>query len=144
MPYAILRFAKRKAGAVSAINKHNERTKEAYKSNPDIDIAKNDFNYHLIKAQQSYRKEINQRIEKAGCKTRRDSVVMVETLITASPEFMISLSSSDQRLYFQQAFDFMKDKIGEENIISATVHMDEKTPHMHLSFVRGAVFRLRG
>ena len=37
MPYAILRFQKRKAGSVAACERHNERKKEAYKSNPDID-----------------------------------------------------------------------------------------------------------
>ena len=38
MPYAILRFQKRKAGGVAACERHNERKKEAYKSNPDIDM----------------------------------------------------------------------------------------------------------
>lgn len=40
MPYAILRFAKRKDGAVSAVGRHIERKKEDYKSNPDIDIGR--------------------------------------------------------------------------------------------------------
>ncbi len=38
MSYAILRFQKRKAGGVAACERHNERKKEAYKSNPDIDM----------------------------------------------------------------------------------------------------------
>src|SRR5659263_406375 len=134
MPYAILRFAKRKAGAVSAVDRHNERKKEAYKSNPDIDLKRCSDNYHLIKPELNYRKEINRRIEQAGCKTRRDSVMMVETLITANPEFMQSLSSPEQKEYFNLAFNFIAEKIGQQNIVSATVHMDEKTPHMHLSF----------
>ena len=37
--------------------------------------------------------------------------------------------------YFNRAFDFLKERVGEENIISAVVHMDEKTPHLHLCFV---------
>lgn len=134
MPYAILRFQKRKAGGVSAIERHNERKKEAYKSNPDIDLARIKDNYHLVRPPTTYRKEINRLIEQAGCKVRRDSVVMVETLITASPDFMLALSPPEQREYFERAFTFISEKIGQQNILSATVHMDEKTPHMHLSF----------
>ena len=47
MPYAILRFQKRKAGSVAACERHNERKKEAYKSNPDIDMERSKHNYHL-------------------------------------------------------------------------------------------------
>ena len=134
MPYAILRFQKRKAGGVNAIERHNERKKEAYKSNPDIDLARVKENYHLIRPPSTYRKEINRLIDQAGCRVRRDSVVMVETLITASPKFLSALSPPEQREYFKLAFSFISGKIGQQNIISATVHMDEKTPHMHLSF----------
>ena len=59
---------------------------------------------------------------------------MVETLITASPEFMSKLSEEEKREYFERAVEFMKSEIGEDRIISAVVHMDEKTPHMHLAF----------
>jgi len=129
-----MRFQKKKAGGVSACCNHNERLKQAYKSNPDIDPAKSHLNYRLVQPQCNYRRAVSQLIAAAGCKTRRDSTVMVETLVTASPEFMGALKPAVQREYFQRAFDFIKEKIGEENIIAATVHMDEKTPHMHLSF----------
>jgi len=134
MPYPILRFEKKKMGGVAAADKHNERKKESYKSNPDIDRERSIQNYHLIKPEQTYRKEINRRIAAAGCKVRSNSTVMVETLITASPEFMEKLSPPQQREYFNLAFEFMSGKVGKDRIIAATVHMDEKTPHMHLSF----------
>jgi len=134
MPYAILRFAKRKAGGVTANYAHNERKKEVYKSNPDIDIERIPLNYHLAEPQQTYKNEVNRIITAAGCKARSNSTVMVETLITASPEFMNDLPKKEQQEFFNRAFDFMAEKIGKENIISAVVHMDEKTPHMHLSF----------
>ena len=44
MPYAILRFKKRKAGSIASCERHNERKKEAYKSNADIDINKSENN----------------------------------------------------------------------------------------------------
>jgi septal ring factor EnvC (AmiA/AmiB activator) len=59
---------------------------------------------------------------------------MVETLITASPEFINTMSKHEQREYFSCALAFMESKIGKENIIAAVVHMDERTSHMHLSF----------
>ena len=134
MPYAILRFQKKKSGGVSACYSHNERKKEAYKSNPDIDTSRKPENYHFVMPKQTYLREVKHMIAAAGCKTRKDSTVMVETLITASPEFMTALPPSQQREYFTRAFDFMSSKIGKDNIIAAVIHMDEKTPHMHLSF----------
>ena len=84
MPYAILRFQKRKAGGVAACERHNERKKEAYKSNPDIDMERSKNNYHLVAPPKyTYKKEINRKVAEAGCRTRKDSVMMVETLITA-------------------------------------------------------------
>ena len=98
MPYAILRFQKRKAGGVAACERHNERKKEAYKSNPDIDMERSKNNYHLVKPPRyTYKKEINHMVAEAGCRTRKDSVMMVETLITASPEFMNSLPPEDRK-----------------------------------------------
>ena len=136
MPYAILRFQKRKAGGVAACERHNERKKEAYKSNPDIDMGRSKNNYHLVPPPRyTYKKEINRKVAEAGCKVRRDSVMMVETLITASPEFMNSLPPTEQKEYFTMALNFIAERVGKQNILSAVVHMDEKTPHMHLCFV---------
>ena len=135
MPYAILRFAKKKAGAVAACERHNERKKEKYVSNPDIKMDRTADNYHIVKPKNfTYNKACKQLIKERGCKERENSIRMVETLITASPEFLAELSLQEQREYFTRAVNFMADKIGSRNIISAVVHMDEKTPHMHLSF----------
>ena len=136
MPYAILRFQKRKAGGIAACERHNERKKEAYKSNPDIDMERSKNNYPLVPPPRyTYKKEINRMVAEAGCKVRKDSVLMVETLITASPEFMNSLPPEEQKAYFTMALDFLAERVGRQNILSAVVHMDEKTPHMHLCFV---------
>ena len=134
MAYAILRFAKRKGGAAKAIAAHNERTKEEYASNPDIDKSRIAQNYHLVTPRWSYEQEIKHRIQMAGCRVRRDSVKFVDTLVTVSPEFA-KAHEAEMPEYFNRAFDFLKERVGEENIFSAVVHMDEKTPHMHLCFV---------
>ena len=134
MAYAILRFAKHKGGASKALSAHHERTKEIYASNPDIDKNRTMQNYHLIAPRWSYGQEIRHRIRMAGCRVRKDSVKFVDTLVTVSPEFA-RVHEAEMPEYFNRAFDFLKERVGEENIISAVVHMDEKTPHMHLCFV---------
>ena len=134
MAYTILRFAKQKGGAARSIDAHHERTKEEYASNPDIDKSRIAQNYHLVTPRWSYEQEIKHRIQMAGCRVRRDSVKFVDTLVTVSPEFA-KAHEAEMPEYFNRAFDFLKERVGEENIISAVVHMDERTPHLHLCFV---------
>ncbi len=133
--YGILRFAKYKGPEISNIEAHNERKKEKYASNPDIDNSRGNLNYHLIEPVGKYRAESNRLIEEYGCRTRKDSVRVVEVLITATPEFFKGKKKSEIRAYFQTALEFIKKYQDSETIFSAVVHMDEKTPHMHLSFV---------
>ena len=130
--HAILRFAKHKAGPAGALEAHHERTKEQYASNPDIDTSKSKDNFHIIRPVQRYRREIDSRIKAAGCRTRKDSTMFVDTLITASPEFFTGRSRQEVQAYFTEAVAFMEKKVGRGNIFSAVVHMDEKTPHLHL------------
>ena len=132
--HAILRFNKHKAGPAGALEAHHERAKEKYASNPDIDVTRSKDNFHIIQPTQRYRQEINSRIKAAGCKTRKDSTMFVDTLITASSEFFVGRSRKDIQAYFTEAVVFMEQKIGRGNIFSAVVHMDEKTPHLHLCF----------
>lgn len=51
----------------------------------------------------------------------------MDTLITASPEFFKGKSTKETKEFFQKAGDFLIDRVGRENTISAVVHMDEKT-----------------
>ena len=134
MAYAILRFAKHKGGASKALSAHHERTKDSYASNPDIDLSRAAQNFHLVTPRWSYEQEIRHRIQTAGCRVRKDSVKFVDTLVTVSPEFA-KAHEAEMPEYFRRAFDFLKERVGEENIFSAVVHMDETTPHMHLCFV---------
>ena len=133
--YGILRFHKYKGPEIGQIEAHNERTKEKYASNPDIDPARKHLNYNLLPPPPKYRAEAERQIREAGCRTRKDSVRLVETLITASPEFFQNKSQQEIRAYFERALEFMKTKQNPDTFVSAVVHMDEKTPHMHLCFV---------
>ena len=133
--YAILRFAKYKGPTLSRIEAHNERTKDAYASNPDIKVELSKHNFHPVVPDGKYRDISNRVIRKAGCRVRKDSVTAVEALITASPEFFEKKSRKEIREFFDYAVEFMKSKQREDTYISAVVHVDEKTPHMHLCFV---------
>ena len=133
--YAILRFAKYKGPEIGHIESHNERTKEKYASNPDVDTARSHRNFHLVTPQRKYRAEAEKQIAEAGCRTRSDSVRVVEALVTASPEFFNGKKKIEVKAYFQEALDFIREHQDPKTIISAVVHMDEKTPHMHLCFV---------
>ena len=109
--YAILRFAKYKGPEIGHIEAHNERTKEKYASNPDVDTSRSHLNFQLVSPERKYRAEAEKQIAEAGCRTRSDSVRVVEAL------------------------GFIQEHQDPKTIISAVVHMDEKTPHMHLCFV---------
>ena len=76
--YGILRFKKYKGPAISPIEAHNERTKEQYASNPDIDTDRSRYNLHLVQPQGRYREEADRMIAAAHCRVRKDSVRVVE------------------------------------------------------------------
>ena len=133
--YAIMRFAKYKGPEITNIEAHNERRKEKYASNPDIDLSRSKHNFHRIEPPQRYRAEAERQISAAGCRTRKDSVRVVEVLFTATPEFFKGKKPPEIRQYFEETLRFFEQYQSKETIISAVVHMDEKTAHMHLSFV---------
>ena len=133
--HAILRFEKHKGNPARPLEAHHERQKEQYASNPDIDTSRSKYNFHIVKPEGRYYHFIQNRIEQAGCRTRKDSTRFVDTLVTASPEFFKGKSPKEIQAFFQRAADFLIGRVGRENIVSAVVHMDEKTPHLHLTFV---------
>lgn len=134
-PYAIFRLMKHHAPVVTPMEAHHERMKESYKSNKQIDPERTPLNYHIIEPQGRYRQIANRQVREAGCRTRKDNVLTMEALITASPEFMKERTEEELRKFFELAVEFMKTKQDPATFISAVVHMDESSPHMHLTFV---------
>ena len=133
--YAILRMEKRKLGAVTGICNHHERLKEQYKSNPDIDPERTHLNYHIHQPKDKYRPLVLKRIKEAGTKRRSNSVVLQDCLATASPDWINELPYEKQQEFFNHAYQYFVKTFGEQNILSAVVHMDEANPHMHICFV---------
>lgn len=139
MSYSIIRMQKMKSTAIKGIQFHNQREKES-ETNPDINKADSHLNYDLINGQKQidYTEKINQVIEDnvtSGKKIRKDAVRLAEFLITSDKEFFEKISPQEQKRYFETAHEFLAERYGEKNLIYATVHHDEKTPHMHVGFV---------
>lgn len=135
MGYGICRVQKVKAAAVGSMQYHNDRLPGEH-SNPNIDHSKRGDNAEFIK-HGSYRAEVNDRIErfrKSERKVRKDAVVLVEGVMTASPEFFEGKSRDEVMAFFRDGFDFVKSEVGEGNMVHFTVHMDESTPHAHFGF----------
>ena len=127
--HAILRFEKHKGNPARPLEAHHERQKDKYASNPDIDTSRSKYNFHIVKPEGRYYHFIQNRIEQAGCRTRKDSTRFVDTLITASPEFFKGKSPKEIQAFFQRAADFLIGRVGRENIVSAVVtHGRENAP----------------
>lgn len=134
--YGIIRMQKFKIADAQGIQKHNQRQGKS-KSNPDINYEKFNQNYDLLNDENlKYETEIKERIsERVKRKPRANSVVLSEFMVTASPEFMDSLSEDEQKKYFEQSLGFIRERYGNENTLYAVVHNDEKTPHMHVGII---------
>jgi hypothetical protein len=127
------------ASAVAGMQIHNRREKEHSNSNPDIDHSRSSENYALVDTpSKSYNVLADERIEKGytGKKAiRKDAVKVVEGLFTSDSEFFKGKSLPEQKKFFSDCLNWAENRFGKENIIAATVHMDEATPHLHVDFV---------
>ena len=128
---------KYKRQEVSPVEEENERNETYQASNPQIDSSRTHLNYHIIYPMKSYMEIINGRLSELELKRkiRSDAILMNSFIVTSDGEFFKGLNPWEQREFFQDCAEFFSNKYGEENMISAIVHMDETTPHMHLNFI---------
>lgn len=136
MSYCIMRLEKRKANNITGMQIHNDRATENH-SNEDINKELSHLNYDLIECP-SYKKKINEELEKrykVNKSLRKDATLGVEVIFTSDKDFFDKLTPEQERLYFEKSLEFLKEFAGEKNIISATVHKDETTPHLHAVFM---------
>lgn len=139
MSYLVARMQKMKAGNLGGAYKHNERIFSNH-SNKDIDTSRSHLNYELTDRDRSvsYEKQIKSYIEENKTSkraTRSDAVLCDEWIVTSDSQFFERLDSQETREFFETAKDFFAERYGLENIAYASVHLDEKTPHMHLGIV---------
>lgn len=137
MSYLVLHMDKLKKEAIRGIQSHNRRERES-RSNPDIDYDRSSANYELHDpASTNYAEAIQRRIDalQLAKAVRKDAVRMCGLIVTSDSTFFQSLSPEDTRRFFEESKAFLMDFVGAENVVSAMVHMDEKTPHMHFFHV---------
>lgn len=105
----------------------------------DIDKARIPLNYDLVNQEDiNYLERVKTIIEANRASKRairKDATVYCECIISSDSAFFENLTEDKQKEFFKSSLDYLKNKIGEEFIISANVHMDETTPHMHVGFV---------
>ena len=138
MSYAIIRNTKYKRENLKGIFRHNERRNKNY-SNENIDKEKSYLNYSLKSPQYSYEKEIDRIKEKYNLKGQIKTVsnIACEYIITSDHDYFERIGEEETKRYFETAYKFVAEykELGEQYIMSAKVHMDEQTPHMHLVFL---------
>jgi hypothetical protein len=137
MKYAIIHMMKHTRYAVTGMQIHNRREKESH-TNKDIRRDKTHLNYHIKGGEGSYLSLIDKRlneIPKPDKKYRSDAIYAAEFIITASPEYMATLTEGEKKRYFRTAVEFIENRYGKENTLWASVHNDEANPHMHCGII---------
>lgn len=130
--YAIMRGEKRKTGDVRGIVAHIARNQET----PNADPKKRHLNYAVVGPEWDDYQGIHDAIEGLTPKKyRKDAVRAIEYIVSASPEWFEQNSDKQAALYFERAVDWFQDEFGTQNVVSAVVHNDESSPHMHILVV---------
>ena len=125
--FCVMNIQKRKKTDIGGIQKEATRTAAEYNNQvqPGMDI----FNVNLIQSN-NWMQDIQAEIDQAGAKTRSNSVVALDAIYTASGDFFKGKSNEENDQFFRDCLEFHQRKFG--HVISAVIHYDETTPHMHI------------
>ena len=125
--YCIMRMEKRKKQDISGLQREATRTATEYNNlvTPGMDV----YNQELVHSD-DWLTDIQHEIDVAGAKARSNSVVGLDTIYTASKDFFKLHDHQTIDRYFQDCLSFHRHRYG--HIVSAIVHYDEQTPHMHV------------
>ena len=138
MSYAIIRNEKYTRSSLMGIYRHNERKNTSY-TNKNINHQNTYKNYAIKKCDTNYLKKFDQIRQENNLKgwIKKNSNVVCEYIITSDSEYFNSIGEEETQRFFKTAFNFVKSykNLGEKYIISANVHLDEETPHLHLVFI---------
>lgn len=125
--FCIMRTEKRKRTDLGGIQKENTRTATEYnnKVSPGMDILN-----VTLRESNNWLRDIDNEIKTAGARTRSNSVLALDTLYTASSEFFQGKTNEESDTFFRDCLKFHERHFG--HIISAVIHYDETTPHLHV------------
>ena len=138
---------------LAQIGSHNKREKKAYKSNKDIKLELTKNNIELVPLTEKYvkgfklkvkdyEKEHNERMKPERPERKKTfnemlnkskSVVADELLFTATHKFFDNMGKDEIMRWADTCMDFVYNDLGytKEQVLHATIHMDELTPHIH-------------
>ena len=138
MSYAIVRNEKLTRAEINGKGTHNDRKAKNH-TNKDIDPTRTHLNYYIKKNEPTYTKKFDKYLKgnNLQCHLRSNSIIMCQMVFTCDQAFFDKIGEKETKRYFDECYKFICDykNLGEKNIISAVVHLDEGAPHMHLMFV---------
>lgn len=138
MSYAIVRNEKLTRAEVNGKGTHNDRKAKNH-TNKDINPTKTHLNYYIKKNELTYTQEFDKYLKENNLKghLRNNSIIMCQMIFTSDQVFFDKIGEKETKRYFDECYKFICNykNLGEKNIISAVVHLDEGVPHMHLMFV---------
>ena len=138
MSYAIIRNEKLTRVESYGAYVHNDRKAKNH-SNRDIDPTRTHLNFYCKENELTYIREFDRMKEEYDLKgnLRKNSIIMCQMMITSDNEFFNKIGLEETKRYFRESYNFVCNykNLGERNIVSAAVHLDETTPHMHLVFI---------
>lgn len=125
--FCVMNIQKRKRNDITGIQKEATRTATDY--NNRVQPGMNIFNVNLIQSN-NWMQDIQAEIDRVGTKTRSNSVIALDTIYTASPDFFKGRNNAENDMFFEDCLKFHQKRFG--HIISAVIHYDETTPHLHV------------
>ena len=138
MSYAIVRNEKLTRAEINGKGTHNDRKAKNH-TNKDIDPTRTHLNYYIKKNELTYTKEFDKYMKENNLQghLRSNSIIMCQMIFTSDQAFFDKIGEEETKRYFDECYKFICNykSLGEKNIISAVVHLDEGAPHMHLMFV---------
>ena len=138
MSYAIIRNEKLARVEAQGAYIHNARRSKGH-TNKDIDNTRTHLNFYCKKNEQTYIKEFDRIKKEYDLKghIRSNSIILCEMMITSDKEFFDKIGLEETKRYFKESYEFVCNykNLGEKYIVSAIVHLDETTPHMHLIYI---------
>ena len=138
MSYAIVRNEKLTRAEINGKGTHNDRKAKNH-TNKDIDPTRTHLNYYIKKNELTYTKEFDKYLKENNVQghLRSNSIIMCQMMFTSDQAFFDKIGEEETKRYFDECYKFICNykNLGEKNIISAVVHLDEGAPHMHLMLV---------
>lgn len=125
--FCVMNIQKRKKNDITGIQREATRTATEY--NNQVKPGMDALNVNLIQSN-NWMQDIQDEINRAGARTRSNSVVALDAIYTASGEFFKDKSNEEKNQFFRDCLEFHQRKFG--HVISAVIHYDETTPHMHI------------